>query len=152
MKFFRNHAKVTVTRIDDFPTIGTIEDAAYAWVGRNLLLAYQIAPVDGGGCALVFFADAIDVSIFPLNVEGFSKNKSGPYAPDFFIDPWQINEISGDDKTQYWKVLKHRRWIISFMDWTMDIVFADVELKEICNNTEMPDQLLIERIHLLKSA
>ena len=151
MKFLKNSSTATITKVDNFPAIGTIEDPAYAWVGRNLLLAYQIAPVDGGGCALFLFSDASDVSIFPLNVEGFAKNKSGPYVPEIFIEPWQISEINGDPKTQHWKVLKSRRWMMSFMDWTMDIVFGDVELKEICADIEMPEQLLLERAHLLKS-
>lgn len=151
MKFLKSSPTATITKVDNFPAIGTVEDPAYAWVGRNLLLAYQIAPVEGGGCALVLFDDASDVSIFPLNVEGLAKNKSGPYVPEFFIEPWQISEISGDPKTQHWKVLKARRWMISFMDWTMDIVFGDVALKEICADIEMPEQFLLERIHLLKS-
>lgn len=121
----------TVTKVDSVPAIGTVEDPAYAWGRRDLLLVNQIAPVDGGGCALFLFRDASDVSIFPLNVEGFAKNKSGPYGPEFFIVHWQITEISDNPKTQHWKVLKSRRWMISFMDWTMDIVFGDVELNEV---------------------
>jgi hypothetical protein len=151
MKFLKRNPITTITQIDNFPTIGTVEDPAYAWVGRNLLLAYQIAPVDGGGCALVLFTDASDVSIFPLNVEGFGKNKSGPYVREFAIQPWQINEISGDPKTQYWKVLKLRRWMISFEDFTMDIVFEDVELKEVSADIQMPDQMLLERIDYLRN-
>lgn len=151
MKFFKSNSTTTITKVDNYPAIGTVEDPAYAWVGRNLLLAYQVAPVDDSGCALIFFKDASDVSIFPLNEEGLYKNKSGPYIPEFNIEAWQINEISGDPKTEYWKVLKSRRWLISFNDYTMDIVFEDVELKEVCADIEMPKQFLLERIHLLKS-
>ena len=142
---------VNITNIENFPSIGTIEDPAYAWINRKLLLSYQIAPVDGGGCALLLFKDVSDASIFPLNVEGISKNKPGPYVPEFPIQPWAIIEIHGDSKTQYWKVLKKRRWVISFMDWTMDILFEDVELKEVCTDIKFPNQLLLDRTHLLKS-
>ena len=72
---------VNITYIENFPSIGTIEDPAYAWINGKLLLSYQIAPVDGGGCALLLFKDVSDASIFPLNVEGISENKSGPYVP-----------------------------------------------------------------------
>lgn len=150
-RFLKSNTMITITQVDSFPTIGTIENPAYAWVEGKLLLAYQIAPVDGDGCALILFTNASDVSIFPLNVEGFAKNRSGPYVPEFAIRPWRINEISGDPKTNHWKVLKSRRWMISFEDFTMDIVFRDVELREICNDIEMPDQLLLDRIHQLRS-
>jgi len=102
---------VNITHIENFPSIGTIEGPAYAWINRKLLLSYQIAPVQ----------------------------------------PWAIIEIHGDSKTQYWKVLKNRRWVISFMDWTMDILFKDVELKEVCTDIKFPNQLLLDRTHLLKS-
>lgn len=140
---------VDITYIENFPNIGTIEDPAYAWINRKLLLGYQIAPVDGGGCALLLFNKVSDASIFPLNVEGFGK-KSGLYVPEFPIEPWTINEIQGDSKTQYWKVLKKRRWVISFMDYTMDILFEDVELKEVSTDIKSPAQLLLDRTHLLK--
>lgn len=142
---------VNITYIENFPNIGTIEDPAYAWINRKLLLSYQIAPVDGGGCALLLFKNVSDASIFPLNVEGFGKNQSGPYVPEFPIKPWAINEIQGDSKTQYWKNLKRRRWLISFMDCTMDVVFKDVELKEVCTDINLPAQLILNRTHLLKS-
>ena len=151
MKFLKSSSTATITKVDNFPAIGTVEDPAYAWVGRNLLLAYQVAPVDDGGCALIFFKDASDVSIFPLNEEGLYKNKSGPYVPEFNIEPWQINEISGDSKTEYWKVLKSRRWLISFNDYTMDIVFEEVELKETSTDIQMPDQMLLKHIDYLKN-
>ena len=141
---------VDITYIENFPKIGTIEDPAYAWINRKLLLSYQIAPVDGGGCALLLFNYVSDASIFPLNVEGFGE-KSGPYVPEFPIEPWAINEIQGDSKTQYWKVLKTRRWVISFRDCTMDILFEDVELKEVCSDINLPTQLLLGRTHLLKN-
>lgn len=143
--------KALIAQVDNFPAIGTVEDPAYAWMGRNLLIAYEIAPVNGNGCALIFFKDASDVSIFPLNTEGLYKNKLRPYVPKFNIKPLQINEISGDPKTEYWKFLKPRRWIISFNDYTMDIVFEDVELKEASSDIHMPDQMLLKHIDYLKN-
>lgn len=147
----KSNASIIITQVNNFPKIGTVHDPAFAWIGGNLVLAYQIAPVDGNGCALIFFKDASDVSVIPLNEEGLYKNQSGPYVPEFCIEPWQISEITGDPKTEYWKALKSRRWLISFNDHTMDIVFEDVELKKISAEIQMPDQMLLKHIEHLNN-
>ena len=55
---------------EQFPEIGTVENSAVFYDGENIFLCYQIAPVAGGGIAILKFADVIDFRISPMSVEG----------------------------------------------------------------------------------
>ena len=141
--------KTEINQITTFPAIGTIEDPAFVWLNRNVYLAYQIAPIDGEGCALLHFFDVIEASIIPLNTEGLHKNTSGPYVSEFPIKPWEFNEIKYDRKSAYWKTLSPKRWQISFEDCTIDVIFQKVELKAIDQNIQYPDEMLRSHIEAL---
>lgn len=135
-------SKTEVNQTTGLPAIGTVGDPSFIWIDRTAYLAYQIAPADGGGCALLRFLDVIEASIIPLNTEGLSKNTSGPYVPEFPIAPWEINEIRNDEKTIYWKALNARRWQVSFENWTIDLIFEQFELMKIDRNARFPDELM----------
>ncbi|WP_373236176.1 hypothetical protein [Cohaesibacter celericrescens] len=142
-------SQIEVNQTNGLPAIGTVEDPSFIWKDRTAYLAYQIAPVDGSGCALLRFRNVIEASIIPLNTEGLFKNTSGPYVPEFPIKPWEVNEIRNDSKTVYWKALNARRWQISFEDWTVDIISEQLELLTIDKNTQFPEEILHANIEKL---
>jgi hypothetical protein len=138
--------KVEVIQVHGFPVIGTVEDPAFAWIDRTAYVAYQIAPIDGDGCALLQFSGVIEANILPLNTEGLFKNTTGPYAPEFGIKPWEINEIKNDSKSGHWKTLNARRWQMSFEDWTLDIIFEEVTLHSVNKHISSPDDMLRNQV------
>jgi hypothetical protein len=51
-----------------FPAIGTVENPAIFYDGRDLLLCYEVAPVDDGGTVILAFNDVIFFEQNPHNV------------------------------------------------------------------------------------
>ncbi len=105
---------------EDFPTIGTIEKPAMFFDGYDLLLSYDIAPVAGGGIAILKFSDVIHFEQNPTNVEGL-RNALYP------TKAWDFTEVCGSERTTKWKALSPRFWTISFNDVTVEIVFSEVK-------------------------
>ncbi len=104
--------------VENFPAIGTVENPSTFYDGRDLVLSYEIAPVAGGGIAVLKFHQIFDFRISPMNVEGLANAKHPTRA-------WAFTEVFGSDKTEYWnvKALNIRFWTISFNDVTVEIVF-----------------------------
>lgn len=106
---------------EQFPTIGTVENPALFYDGSNMLMCYDIAPVAGGGVAILLFSGVIDVRLNPMNAEGLRESK-------YPVRPWSFTEITGSENLTRWKALNPRFWSVSFNDQTVEILFAKVEL------------------------
>lgn len=106
---------------EDFPAIGTVESPSAFYDGEDLFLSYEIAPVAGGGTAILRFAKVIDFRVLPLNVDGLSR----AVHP---TRPWRFTEVTGAARTAAWPTLSPRFWTISFTDETVEVLFASVEL------------------------
>ncbi|WP_174821685.1 hypothetical protein [Ruegeria lacuscaerulensis] len=120
-----------------FPEIGTVKSPAVFYDGRTVFLSYEIAPVSGGGVAILKFDDVIEFRIDPMNVEGLR-------AAEFPVKPWDFQEVTGSEKTERWKALKPRFWTISFNDETIEVVFKQVELIDRTHEATAPDAALME--------
>ncbi len=108
--------------IEGFPAIATIDDASFLFDGSRVWLTYQIAPKDGGGCAMMIFSDVIDFAMHPFNApEGLGRCK-------YPVHPWAFNEYSETEEQAFWKALKPRLFHISFNDRLIEILFKSVEL------------------------
>ncbi|PRA88066.1 hypothetical protein CQ054_06690 [Ochrobactrum sp. MYb29] len=101
------------------PEIGTIENPALFFDGYDLLLAYDIAPVSGGGVAILAFLRVFHFEKNPINVEGLQ-------AARYPVSPWNFTEVTGSDRTERWRSLRPRFWTISFTDVTVEVVFSQV--------------------------
>ncbi len=118
-----------------FPAIGTVENPAMMFDGRNLLLAYAVAPVDGGGCAVFRFENVVSFEMSPMNIDGLG-------AATVPVTAWDIMEITGSPLTQKWSALKARHWTLSFNDATVSVVFAIVRDAQIMPDTPVPTEAL----------
>jgi hypothetical protein len=114
-----------------YPAIGTVENPAMLFDGRNLLLAYAIAPVDGGGCAILQFDDVFSFELSPMNIEGLGAATSP-------VSAWDITEVTGSALTGKWTPLKARFWTLSFNDSTVFVVFQALRDVQIMPNTSLP--------------
>ena len=120
---------------ETFPLIGTVENPAVFSDGRDLLLSYEIAPVAGGGIAILKFSDVIHFEQNPINVEGLKDAV-------FPAKPWDFTEVFGSDRTTRWKALEPRFWTISFNDVTVEVVFSKVhKAHETREGVRPPDAL-----------
>ena len=123
--------------VEDFPLIGTVENPAFFHDGRNLFLCYQIAPISGGGNAVLKFQSVHEFALRPLNVEGLRE-------AEYPVRPWSITEVRGSEKTaQKGSVLPRRFWTISFNDQTAEIVFETVELVLQTETVALPQTTLL---------
>lgn len=107
--------------LERFPAIGTVESPALFYDGADILLCYQIAPVAGGGNALLAFTGVFDLRINPTNIQGLASS-------ELPVKPWDFLEISNARRIQRWASLNPRLWTISFNDEMVEIVFKSVEL------------------------
>jgi len=107
---------------EQFPLIGTVANPAILYDEENLLLCYKIAPISGGGVAILEFRDVFDFRINPLNVEGLGNSK-------YPVNAWSFTEVTGADKNDKWSVLKPRFWTVSFNDLTIEILFDSVKMQ-----------------------
>jgi len=105
---------------EQFPSIGTVTNPAVNYDEINLLLCYKIAPISGGGVAILEFRDIFDFRINPLNVEGLGDSK-------YPVNAWSFTEVTGADKNYKWSALNPRFWTVSFNDMTIEILFASVK-------------------------
>ena len=119
-----------------FPSIGTIENPAMFFDGSDLLLSYDIAPVAGGGIAILKFSDVIHFEQNPINVEGLRDAK-------FPTRAWDFTEVFFSDRTTKWKALSPRLWTISFNDVTVVVVFSEVKIVHETRQAERPSDALV---------
>lgn len=103
-----------------FPSIGTTENPAFFFDGYDLLLCYDIAPIDDGGIAVLQFDRVI---LFEKN----SNNIEGLGASSYPIRPWEFTEVYGSERTERWSPLSARFWTISFNDVSVEVVFETVD-------------------------
>lgn len=105
---------------ETFPSIGTVENPALFCDGYDLLVCYEIAPVSGGGNAILSFKDVFFFERNPNNVEGLRDSK-------YPVRAWNFTEVLGSDRTERWRPLERRFWTISFNDVTVEVVFSKVQ-------------------------
>lgn len=121
-----------------FPAIGTVENPAVFHDGRDLLLCYEVAPVDDGGTVVLAFSDVIFFEQNPHNVpEGLRDYK-------YPIDAWDFTEVWGSDRNERWGALGCRFWTISFNDVAVEIVFSEVRQLHRVREPNAPHDALLE--------
>jgi hypothetical protein len=124
---------------ETFPSIGTVEDPAYFRdCERNLLLCYEIAPVDGGGNVILEFGDVVYFEQNPNNVSEGLRNSKYP------VRAWDFTEVLGSDRTERWQTLNRRFWTISFNDWMLEVVFSRIRQVHLAREPMAPDVALLE--------
>ncbi|MFY1706435.1 hypothetical protein J3365_02950 [Tritonibacter scottomollicae] len=101
--------------------IGTEEVPAVFFDGDKLLLCYEVAPIAGGGLAILEFDDVLDFRVDPMNVDELSDS---PYP----VSAWNITEICGSEKAARWAAMDARYWSLSFSDMTLTVLFDTVRL------------------------
>ncbi len=104
------------------PSIGTVENPALFYDGKDLLLCYELASSDGSGTAVLLFSDVIYFEKNSVNLP-----ESGRYLR-YPACAWQFTEVFDSDRTERWKALKTRFWTISFADVMVEVVFREVRL------------------------
>ena len=106
---------------EELPMIETEADPAVFFDGSNLLISYRVAPLSGGGLAILQFSDVLEFNVDPLNVDELSE------AP-FPVTAWSFTEITGSKKISRWAAQAPRYWSISFNDMTLLVLFERVRL------------------------
>ena len=121
------------------PHIGTVGDPSLFFDDGDLILAYEIAPISGDGCAVIRFSDVIHCECNPLNTHGIALGQQS-YPTEF----WSFTEVTGSERTEKWAVLKPRFWTISFNDRTVEVVFNSVDLVASYPSVSKPGQALLK--------
>jgi hypothetical protein len=104
---------------ETLPKLDTVENPTYFHNGHNLLLAYEVALSDGGGCAVLEFSNVLSFEMSPMNIDGLAQSS----VP---VEAWGFTEVLDSEKTRKWHYLKLRYWTISFNDCTLLITFVTV--------------------------
>ena len=132
---------------ETFPQIGTVEGPALFRHRENeLLLCYEIAPVDGGGNVILAFNDVVYFEQNPNNVpEGLANSK-------YPVRMWDFTEVVGSDRTERWssEFFRRRFWTISFNDWMVEIVFSSVQQVHESREPISPDAALLNYVITLR--
>ena len=110
--------------IEDLPYIGTVLNPMYFSDGRNVFIAYEVAPLENGGVAVVRFSDVIRFHDLPMNAEQMGRHRYYSNGLEFY----SFNECAFAEELSAWCVLKSRFWVISFNDVTLEIVFGSFEM------------------------
>ncbi|KUP94712.1 hypothetical protein [Tritonibacter horizontis] len=106
---------------EEFPVIGTEEIPAIFFDGDTLLLCYEVAPIDGGGLAILEFSDVLEFKVDPMNVDELSDAA-------YPVSAWNVTEICGSEKAARWAAMDARYWSLSFSDLTLTVLFDTVKL------------------------
>lgn len=106
---------------EELPMIETEADPAVFFDGSNLLISYKVAPLSGGGLAILEFSEVLEFKADPINVDEISD------AP-FPVEAWAFTEIAGSEKTTRWAGQAPRYWSISFNDMTLLVLFERIRL------------------------
>jgi len=112
----------TATPPETLPQIGTVENPAYFSDGHRVWISYEIAPVEGGGQAVLMFDDVVKFVQNPQTVEGARNTHAYP------ITPWGVTEVFDSEETTAWHSHTFRFWTLSFNDVTIAITFRSVQL------------------------
>ena len=102
-----------------FPEIGTVENPAVFYDGRDAFVCYEASIRSGGGNVVLKFEDVIELRKTPINVEGLRECR-------YPVNPWAFNEVIGGVETARWHALKMRLWLISFNDIMIEVLFRTV--------------------------
>ncbi|WP_144037797.1 hypothetical protein [Sphingopyxis sp. KK2] len=125
---------------ENLPRIGTVEGPAlFRHREDEVLLSYEIAPVDGGGNVILAFSKVVYFEQNPNNVhEGLANSK-------YPVRMWDITEVPVSDRTERWscEFHCHRFWTISFNDWMIEIVFSSVRKVHEDREQISPDAALL---------
>lgn len=124
------------------PQIGTVDAPALFSDGKDLLLAYDIAPISGGGTAILKFSQVIHFECNPVNTRGLATHR-------YPASPWAFTEVVGSDLTEEWRVLEPRFWTISFNDVTVEVLFSEVEIVDKNALGRRPPKALLSYISAL---
>ena len=119
-----------------FPQIGTVEDPAIFYDGRNLLLCYEVAPASDGGNVILSFSDVVFVEQNPNNVPEGLRNSKYP------VNAWDFTEVLGTERTERWGT--RRFWTISFNDMMVEIVFSSVRQVHRTRDSVSPGATLLD--------
>ena len=120
---------------ETLPRIGTVENPAMFSDGENVLLCYEVAPIDGGGNVILEFEDVFHFEQNPMNVEGLGKSQ-------YPVQAWSFCEVLGSKRTERWKMLGPRFWVISFNDVTVEIVFKAIRIAHRNTSKTRPSEAL----------
>jgi hypothetical protein len=121
------------------PRIGTVDAPALFFDGRNLLLAYTIAPISGNGVAILKFWDIIHFECNPVNTRGLATHR-------YPASPWAFTEVVGSALTEEWQVLHPRFWTISFNDVTVEVLFSEMDIVDRNADGRHPPKALLSYI------
>ena len=127
---------------EELPPIGTVEVPVLFSDCEGLLIAYEIAPVGGGGSAILEFSGVGHFEHIPIGVEGLDR---APYP----AKPWDFTEIFGSDRSDRGPILTARFWTMSFNDVTVAVVFETVRVA--CRDTETGDPDKALRAYLVNA-
>jgi len=70
-----------------FPEIGTVENPAVFYDGRDAFVCYEASIRSGGGNVVLKFEDVIELRKTPINVEGLRECR-------YPVNPWAFNEVN----------------------------------------------------------
>lgn len=124
---------------EDLPPIDTVRNPALFFDDYNLLLCYKVAPIGGGGVAIVEFEDVLHFERLPVNTRGLA---------DWHLpaNPWGFTEVEGAELTKNWAILKPRLWTISFNDLTLVVLFSSVRLVDLARTDCKPPAALARHL------
>ncbi|WP_104825522.1 hypothetical protein [Rhizobium sp. NXC24] len=106
---------------EDFPEIGTVQNPAVFYDGRDASVCYEPSVRSEGGNVVLKFRGVIDFRITPVNIDGLRDCR-------YPVNPWAFNEVIGGAETARWHILKARLWIVTFNDLTIEVLFRTVEI------------------------
>ena len=118
------------------PQIGTVQAPAYFSDGDTLWVAYEVAPVDGGGRALLKFNGVVKFVQNPHTVEGARNTQAYP------ITPWGFTEVFESEETTVWHSMTLRFWTLSFNDMTLAVTFHSMRKLAVDTAAKTPTQAL----------
>ncbi|UWR14617.1 hypothetical protein [Sulfitobacter sp. M368] len=125
----------TVQPRETLPRIGIVENPAIFSDGDDVLICYEIAPVDGGGNVILEFEGVFHFEQNSMNIRDLGKHQ-------YPIEAWNISEILGSDRTERWRASKSRFWMIAFNDVTVEIVFQTIRIVLESRRKERPCEAL----------
>ncbi len=120
---------------ENLPMIDTDHDPALFFDGENLLLAYSVAQLSGGGMAVLEFSDVLEFHADSINVDELSE---APYP----VTAWGFTEIIGSKKCERWAAMAPRYWSISFNDHTLLVMFEHMRIAGVTRNATLPRKAL----------
>jgi hypothetical protein len=109
--------KVTVPK-EALPGLDIVASPTVLCDGEDAYVCYRAS---GGGNVVLKFEEVIDFHLTQVNVDGLKGCR-------YPVQPWKFNEIVGGEEVARWKVLDPRFWIITFRNFTIEILFGTVSV------------------------